>query len=78
MSAAVVRMLEAADWMRLEATPFHDALGDWLRRVAMDAARREPWQTPDVRAQYLTTGERADAIRAADTYLTAIHEGATP
>jgi hypothetical protein len=78
VSRAVVRMLEAADWMRLEATPFYDSLRRWLTRVAEDAARREPFQKPDVHATFLATGERADAVRAADTYLTAIHEGATP
>jgi hypothetical protein len=78
MSAASMRMLDAADSMRREPDPLFPVLSDWLTRVAMDATRREPFQPPDTHAAYLATGERADATRAAETYLTAIHEGATP
>ena len=78
MSAAVVRLLAAAEWMRLEANPFWTELGGWLTGVAERASMLEPHQTPDHHAAYLTTGERASASAIADAYLTTITEGATP
>lgn len=78
MSAATARMLEAAAWMRDDPEPIYPVLSVWLLRVAKDAVRREGNQAPDVHAQFLTSGERADATRAAETYLTAFLQGATP
>jgi hypothetical protein len=73
MTRAVTRMREAADWMRLEPAPMYTQVAAWLTRVAADAARRQPWQTPAQHATYLATGERANATATADAYLTVIH-----
>lgn len=73
MSGPVARLREAADWMRLEDSPFFMQMSVWLARVASDAAMRAPRHSAADHAVYLDTGERANAIAAADAYLAGIH-----
>lgn len=73
MTGTVVRLREAADWMRLESDPVWAATARFLVRVADTATQRTGHMPPGQRALYLATGERADAAAIADAYLGAIH-----